>query len=163
MAFTTIEEREIVFHNYCNWTFFMDTCQEYGEIRRVKLILMLPWQIPSFPQLPCDGCPPDRPKHCTGAQQFSGWTHPAELAPGFSAAAGWLDCTGTPAPLEYWSYTESSSSSSGPGVGQGWGHRGRHRKVYEVWRATTWWSYRSKNLDLIDLSITLIKPHRVKT
>lgn len=79
-------------------------------------MLSLPWQIPSFPQLPCDGCLPGTPKHCRGAQQFSGWTHPAWLAPGFSAAAGWPDCTGTPAPLEYWSCTESSSSSSGPGV-----------------------------------------------
>lgn len=79
-------------------------------------MLSLPWQIPSFPQLPCDGCLPGTPKHCRGAQQFSGWTHPAWLAPGFSAAAGWPDCTGTLAPLEYWSCTESSSSSSGPGV-----------------------------------------------
>lgn len=81
------------------------------------LISTLPWQIPSFPQPPCDDCPPGRPKRCRGAQQFSGWTHPAGLAPGFSAAAGWRECTGTLAPLEYWSYTESSSSSSGPGVG----------------------------------------------
>lgn len=77
-----------------------------------------PWQIPSFRQPPCDDCPLDRPKHYRDAQQFSGWTHPAWLAPGFSTAAGWPDSTGTPAPLEYWSYTESSSSSSGPGVEQ---------------------------------------------
>lgn len=101
---------------------------------------MLPWQIPSFPLLPCDGCPPDRPKHYRGAQQFSGWTHPVWLAPGFSTAAGWPDYIGTPAPLEYWSYTESSSSSSGPDwlwgrEGDTEGHTGH--KVYKLKNSTS--------------------------
>ncbi len=120
--------REFVWHSCCICPFYQHLSGIQEHIRE-KLVLMLPWRIPFFPQLPCDGCPLDRPKHCRGAQRFSGWTHPVWLARGFSAAAGWLDCTGTPAPRECWSYTESSSSSSGPGVGWGGGHRPRHRSV----------------------------------
>lgn len=83
-------------------------------INATKWYLILPWQNPSFPQLPCDDCPPDRLKHCRGAQQSSEWTHPVWLAPGFSAAAGWPGCTETPALQECWSCKESSSSSAGP-------------------------------------------------